>query len=67
MIILGYVDPGMGLLAWQALVAACLGLLFYLKKTRSWLVGFSRKLLRIEKPKQEPPDKLDSPVDSARR
>ena len=49
-IIFGYIDPGMGLLAWQALVAACLGTLFYLKKTRTWLGGLFLRLFRVSKP-----------------
>ncbi len=35
---LAYVDPGVGLLAWQAVVAAFVGLLFYLEKTRRAVV-----------------------------
>jgi hypothetical protein len=49
-IVLGYIDPGMGLLAWQALVAAFLGTLFYLKKTRAWIVGLFMRLFRANKP-----------------
>ena len=49
-IVFGYIDPGMGLLAWQALVAAFLGTLFYLKKTRTWLVGQFMRLFRANKP-----------------
>jgi len=49
-VLFAYIDPGMGLLAWQALVAAFLGTLFYLKKTRTWLVGLFLKLFRISKP-----------------
>lgn len=43
--ILAYVDPGSGLLLWQSLVAACVGLLFYLKKTRHWMADMARKAL----------------------
>jgi len=48
--IFAYIDPGMGLLAWQALVAACLGTLSYLKKTRIWLVGLFLRLFHAGKP-----------------
>ena len=48
--IVGYVDPGSGLLAWQLLVAACLGLVFYLKKSRDYLKKTVRKLLRRDRP-----------------
>jgi hypothetical protein len=37
MCILGYVDPGLGLLAWQVIVSTFLGVLFYVKKTRDWI------------------------------
>jgi hypothetical protein len=50
MIFFAYIDPGTGLLAWQALVAAFLGTLFYLKRTRTWLVGLFLRLFRIGKP-----------------
>lgn len=39
-----YVGPGVGLLAWQAIVAAALGALFYLRKTRAFLINSFRKL-----------------------
>jgi len=32
------------MLIWQAIVSACVGVLFYLKKTRQFLVGIFRKL-----------------------
>jgi hypothetical protein len=44
MVILAYVDPGTGLLAWQAIVAACVGAFFYIKKTRDWLKRLFLKL-----------------------
>jgi len=44
--VVGYVDPGSGLLAWQLLVAAVVGLVFYLKKSRDFLKKMARKLLR---------------------
>jgi hypothetical protein len=36
--LLAYVDPGLGALLWQAIVAGAVGFLFYLKKTRRWIV-----------------------------
>ncbi len=50
MITIAYVDPGLGLLAWQALVAFFVGLLFYLRKSRTWITNAFRKLLRSGKP-----------------
>lgn len=44
MLHLAYVDPGSGLLIWQALVAAFLGALFYFKRVRDAIVRFFKKL-----------------------
>jgi hypothetical protein len=43
-IVLAYIDPGLGALLWQTIVAAFVGLLFYLKKTRQWIVDSVLKL-----------------------
>ena len=43
---LAYIDPGSGLLAWQVIVAAFVGCLFYLKKVRSFVARLGRKILR---------------------
>ena len=40
------VDPGLGLLAWQAVVATFLGLLFYVRKSRQWVLGLFKKPFR---------------------
>lgn len=45
MIIFAYVDPGLGALIWQSIVAAVVGVFFYLKKTRRWIVGAYRKMV----------------------
>jgi hypothetical protein len=50
-IILAYIDPGLGALIWQSVIAAFVGFLFYLKQTRHWIVGVFRKLFgRSRKP-----------------
>ena len=49
---LGYIDPGLGALIWQSVVAAFVGLFFYLKKTRQWIVRVFRKILA---PRRKPP------------
>jgi O-antigen/teichoic acid export membrane protein len=67
MAIIAYVDPGLGLLAWQALVAAFVGLLFYLKKTRTWLAKLIRKVFRISKPTETPPTVLQPSRDEVPR
>ena len=43
MALLAYIDPGLGALIWQTMVAAFVGFLFYLKKTRRWIVSTIRK------------------------
>lgn len=43
---MGYIDPGSGLLVWQMIGAAFVGLLFYLKKTREFIYGLFRRLFR---------------------
>lgn len=40
---LGYIDPGLGTLIWQSIVAAVVGFFFYLTKTRRWIVAMFRK------------------------
>ena len=42
--IIAYIDPGLGALLWQTIIAAFVGALFYLKKTRRWIVGVFRKM-----------------------
>jgi hypothetical protein len=50
-VILAYIDPGVGALIWQSIIAAFVGFLFYLKQTRRWIVGLFRKTLgRSQKP-----------------
>ena len=40
---LAYIDPGMGALVWQIVVAAVVGAMFYLKRTRDFIFGLFRK------------------------
>ena len=47
LLLLAYVDPGSGLLLWQAAVAAIVGLVFYLKKTRDWLFKPAHKMFGL--------------------
>ena len=67
--ILAYVDPGIGALLWQTSIAAFVGFLFYLKKTRRWIVGVFRKMFgRGQKPPgvsiEIPPAKVEAKIDA---
>lgn len=63
----GYVDPGLGLLAWQTIVAAFLGVLFYLKKTRTWLVDLLCRPFRALKRRQRAEPSLQQSATDAPR
>ena len=67
MITFAYIDPGLGLLAWQAAVAFFVGLLFYLRKTRTWIVESFRKILRFGKRSEPSPAPLSAPREVIRR
>ena len=47
-ILIAYVDPGTGLLLWQAIVSAFVGAIFYVKKTRTWVFRGISKVLRLK-------------------
>jgi hypothetical protein len=66
MIVFAYVDPGLGLLLWQAVVSVFLGLLFYVKKTRNLMLKPFQKLLRPEKSPVVAPIKVPEPTRDAR-
>ena len=46
MTLLAYIDPGLGALLWQSIMVVFIGFLFYLKKTRRWVVSTFRKIFR---------------------
>jgi hypothetical protein len=50
--IIAYVDPGLGALIWQSVVAGIVGFLFYLKKSRRWIVNVFRNMFGLG---QKPP------------
>ena len=67
--VLAYIDPGLGALLWQTIIAAFVGLLFYLKKTRRWIVGMVQKIFRRKVEKQGagfeiPPPKAEAKIDA---
>lgn len=53
-----YVDPGTGLLLWQAIVSAFVGAFFYVKKSRAWFLKTCHRLLPIARP-IDPPGKVE--------
>jgi hypothetical protein len=54
-----YIDPGLGLLLWQSLVAACLGVLFYLKKSRAWIIRMLQKPFKANKNPDQITEKVE--------
>jgi len=44
--VLAYIDPGVGALIWQSIVGVCVGLLFYMRRTRKWLGRLMVKIFR---------------------
>jgi hypothetical protein len=67
--LLAYIDPGLGALLWQTIIAAFVGFLFYLKKTRRWIVGVFRKMFgRGQKPPgvsiEIPPHKVEAEINT---
>ena len=67
MITLAYVDPGLGLLAWQALVATFLGAIFYIKRTRDFLIRRFQKIFRIGQRPQPIPRTAPAPANDQGR
>jgi hypothetical protein len=69
MTILAYVDPGMGALVWQTVVAAFVGFVFYLKETRRWIVNMFLKIFRRGQKPQDaglkipPAEKVEAETD----
>jgi hypothetical protein len=72
-LILAYIDPGVGALLWQMIVAAFVGFLFYLKQTRRWIVGvivgvFRKIFGRGQKPPgvsiEIPPPKVEAEINT---
>jgi hypothetical protein len=61
--ILAYIDPGIGALLWQTIIAAFVGFLFYLKKTRRWIVGVFRKI--FDRGQKLPGGRLEIPPPKA--
>jgi hypothetical protein len=60
-----YVDPGLGMLIWQTVVAAFVGTIFYLNKTRKWMVSSVRKIFgREEKPPEGSAEKSPNKADA---
>ena len=51
MLTFAYIDPGSGLLIWQAIMAALVGLVFYLKKSRDFVMALCAKIFNPNKPR----------------
>jgi O-antigen/teichoic acid export membrane protein len=61
-----YIDPGLGALLWQTIIAAFVGFLFYLKRTRRWIVGMFRKIFRRGGKKQGVGSEIPPPKEEAK-
>jgi hypothetical protein len=66
MTIFAYIDPGLGALIWQSIVAAFVGFLFYLKNTRQWIVGVFRKIFVREQETSKIPPTVSTKVPAAK-
>lgn len=65
MSIFAYVDPGLGLLAWQAVTAFFVGLIFYVRKSRTFIFSGFRKVFGSRKGQQvetPPPASVTTPA-----
>jgi hypothetical protein len=61
-LILGYVDPGSGLMVMQLIMAAVAGVLWSLRRFRKWVVGlFVRKPVETQKEAAEPAESPTKP------
>jgi hypothetical protein len=67
MIVFAYVDPGLGLLLWQAILSAFLGAVFCVKKTRNFLLEPFQKILRPAKRQILPPSAALARATNARQ
>lgn len=58
MIVLGYVDPGLGLLAWQLVVSFVLGCIFYVNRTRLKVGRFMQRVFWRRAQHEESPSEV---------
>jgi hypothetical protein len=63
---LAYIDPGTGALLSQMVVAAAVGCLFYMRKTRDFIVSKTCRLFGV-KPKPDPAKAKLQPVENSLR
>jgi hypothetical protein len=56
--LIAYVDPGLGMLIWQTIVAAFVGAIFYMNKTRRWIAATIRNLFGRGEKTPGPGDKI---------
>jgi hypothetical protein len=66
MTIFAYIDPGLGALIWQSAIAAFVGFVFYLKKTRRWIVDVFRKIFARERETPSVPPPAPATVPAAK-
>jgi hypothetical protein len=49
-IVFAYIDPGLGALVWQTIVAAFVGAFFYFRRTRDWILRQFSRIFRRGNP-----------------
>ena len=60
--IFAYIDPGLGLLVWQTIVAAFVGFIFYVKKTRRWILNQFRRIFGAKPKEAKAPEQSETGV-----
>jgi hypothetical protein len=64
--VFAYIDPGAGALVWQSIIAAFVGVMFYLKRTRKVIGAFFKKAFgngQNDKPAEPSPEILQRTSD----
>lgn len=57
-----YIDPGLGQMIWLSIVSAFVGLMFYIKKARTWIAHAFLKIFRREDKTITPPATAQTPA-----
>ncbi len=64
--VFAYIDPGAGALVWQSIIAAFVGAMFYVRRTRKVIAAFIKKIFgngQSEKPEEPSAQILQRTID----